>query len=60
MEETEIWYAVMANKRDSWDIGTYNKAEAIQMLREQGKGIIQAVDWTDHICLYELKYEEVV
>lgn len=52
------WYAVQAESSDAWDYGSYDYEEAVEMLKEQGKGLI-AVIIADY-CESEIWYEDIV
>ena len=53
------WFAVQEDSTDAWDNGTYNYEKAVQMLLEQGHGLIAVID-TDHdCCVQEITYDEV-
>ena len=53
------WFAVQEDSTDAWDNGTYNYEKAVQMLMEQGHGLIAVID-TDHdYCVQEIAYDEV-
>lgn len=55
------WYAVQTSREDDWSNGSYNYDEAVQMLKEQGCGLIAVIEevGTDACCIEEIKYEEV-
>lgn len=42
--EIERFYAVQKTPDDPWDYGSYDFAEASQMLREQGDGLIAVIE----------------
>lgn len=52
-----LWFAVMANEDDDWSIGTEDIEEAKQMLLEQGRGLIAAINGM--ICMYKIYYEDL-
>ena len=65
-EETEdeatekvIWYAVTCDDYTDWDYGSLDRAEAIEMLKEQGEGQIAVIDDEDKFCLDVIDYEDV-
>lgn len=53
------WYAVLKNPDDDWDNGSYDKAEAIEMLREQGYGEIAVIDEEENYCDESWGFDEV-
>jgi hypothetical protein len=60
MKEKRIWYAVQEQSSDGWDKGSYNINEAVAMLKEQGRGLIAAIDEEDAFCLDEYTYDELI
>ena len=52
------WYAVQETREDAWDYGSADKDTAIQMLKDQGHGLIAVIE--DDICIEEITFEEVV
>ena len=54
------WFAVQLDSTDEWGTGSYDYCEAIEMLKEQGAGLIAAVDEETSCCLYEISYDEVI
>ena len=60
MKEKKIWYAVQETSDDSWDKGSYNIDEAVAMLKEQGHGLIAAIDEDDAFCLDEYAYDDLI
>ena len=53
------WYAVQEERTDAWDNGSYDYKEAVQMLKEQGHGLIAVIDDDAKVCLEEIEYEEL-
>lgn len=53
------WFAVQEDSADAWDNGTYNYEKAIQMLLEQGHGLIAVIDEDTNYCVQEITYDEV-
>ena len=55
------WYAVQENSEDAWDYGSESYSEAVQMLKDQGHGLIAVieVDEYDTLCVDEIEYEEL-
>lgn len=52
-----LWFAVMANENDDWSIGSEDIEEAKEMLLEQGRGLIAAINGS--ICMYKIYYEDI-
>lgn len=59
MTNTKFWYAVQETKEDAWDYGSYDKDEAIKMLREQGHGLIAVINEDTNFCENEIEFDEV-
>lgn len=55
----KLWYAVQETREDAWDYGSHDKEKAIEMLREQGHGLIAVIDEDTQFCTCEIEYEEV-
>lgn len=53
------WFAVQEDSTDAWDNGTYNYEKAVQMLLEQGHGLIAVIDREHDYCVQEITYDEV-
>ena len=53
------WFAVQENSADAWDNGSHNYDEAVQMLLEQGHGLIAVIDEDTNYRVQEITYEEV-
>ena len=53
------WFAVQEDSADAWDNGTYNYEKAVQMLLEQGHGLIAVIDREHDYCVQEITYDEV-
>ena len=60
MKEKRIWYAVQEQSSDGWDYGSYNIDEAVAMLKEQGHGLIAAIDEDNAFCMDEYTYDELI
>lgn len=59
-EISQIWFAVQETSEDSWDYGSHDLDEAIEMLREQGHGLIAVIEeGSDPVCINEFKYEDL-
>ena len=50
------WYAVQESREDRWDYGSYSYEKALQMLKDQGYGLISVI--TNGCCENEITYEE--
>lgn len=61
--ENKKWYAVQTDRTDDWGTGSYDYDEAVQMLKEQGYGLIAVIDEgndpSEALCVEEIEYEEV-
>lgn len=57
----KLWYAVQDTTNDDWDWGSYSYKEAVDMLQEQGSGLIAVIDVTnnDPLCVNEIYYDEI-
>jgi len=53
------WYAVQMESTDDWGNGSYDYNEAVEMLKEQGAGLIAVIDEETNYCLEEIRFEEV-
>ena len=53
------WYAVQKESTDAWDSGSYDFEEAVEMLLEQGEGLIAVIDEETNTCIEEYYYEEL-
>lgn len=53
------WFAVQEDSTDAWDNGTYNYEKAVQMLLEQGHGLIAVIAEDTNYCVQEITYDEV-
>lgn len=54
-----VWYAVQEKSEDAWDNGSHDLHEAVQMLAEQGSGLIAIIDDDDNFCLNEVEYKDL-
>ncbi len=59
MENKNRWYAIQKDRTDGWDIGSDEYDTAIQMLREQGCGLIAVIDENTGCCMEEITFEEL-
>lgn len=56
----KIWYAVQEKGEDAWDNGSLDMQEAVQMLAEQGSGMIAIIDDDDNFCLDVIEYKDLL
>ena len=56
--DDRIWFAVQRDSEDDWSFGSYDKDEAIKMLKRQGCGLIAVIN--NMTCMEEIYYEDVV
>lgn len=54
-----IWYAVQRTPEDAWDNGSYDLEEALEMLRNQGEGLIAVINDETKYCMEEIRYEDI-
>lgn len=54
-----VWYAVQEKSEDAWDNGSLDIHEAVQMLAEQGSGVIAIIDDDDNFCLDAIEYKDL-
>ena len=55
-----IWYAVQTKRTDAWDYGSYDYDEAVEMLNQQGGGLIAIINEATNFCEGELSFEDVI
>ena len=55
-----IWYAVQAERADAWDYGSYDYDEAVEMLNQQGKGLIAVINEDTNFCEGEITFEDIM
>ena len=53
------WFAVQEDSADAWDNGSHNYDEAVEMLLEQGHGLIAVINEDTNYCVQEITYDEV-
>lgn len=53
--KSNLWYAVQETREDDWGTGSYSYNEAVQMLKNQGCGLIAVID--GDVCVNEIEYE---
>ena len=51
------WYAVQRDRDDDWGDGSFDRKEAIKMLKEQGYGLIAVID--RDVCIEEIEYDDI-
>ena len=52
-----LWYAVQRDRDDDWGDGSFDRKEAIKMLKEQGYGLIAVID--GDVCTEEIEYDDI-
>ena len=57
--EDRRWYAVQETRDDAWDYGSHDYEEAVNMLKEQGDGLIAVINEHTGVCEKEIEFEEV-
>lgn len=55
-EDKRMWYAVQKTREDAWDYGSEDYSRAVQMLKEQGFGLIAVID--GDVCVEEVEIDE--
>lgn len=53
------WYAVQKETTDEWDYGSHDYAEAVEMLKKQGAGLIAVIEENTGVCVEEIKFEDL-
>ena len=53
------WYAVQETREDDWGYGSYSYDEAVEMLEEQGHGLIAFINEETNFCEDEILFEEI-
>lgn len=53
------WFAVQEDSTDAWDNGSHYYDEAVEMLLEQGHGLIAVINEDTNYCVQEITYDEV-
>jgi putative transcriptional regulator len=51
------WYAVQRDRDDDWGDGSFDRKEAIKMLKEQGYGLIAVID--GDVCIEEIEFDDI-
>lgn len=54
-----VWYAVQGSREDAWDNGSHDMIEAVQMLAEQGSGLIAVINEDTNYCIDEIEYKDI-
>lgn len=54
------WYAVQETREDAWDYGSHEYGKAVEMLKEQGSGLIAVIDEDSNVCVEEIEYEDAM
>lgn len=57
MEQKKYWYAVQETREDDWSYGSHDQETAIDMLREQGHGLIAVID--GDVCECEIEFSDL-
>ena len=57
--KNRVWYAVQNEPEDAWDYGSYSYHEALEMLKNQGHGLIAAIDTQTNFCLDQIFYDSL-
>ena len=61
--ENKKWYAVQTDRTDDWGTGSYDYDEAVQMLKEQGYGLIAVIDEgsnpSEAVCVEEIEFDSL-
>lgn len=58
--ESRKWYAVQRESSDAWDNGSYDYNEAVEMLKEQGCGLIAVINEGTSFCEDEIYFEDLL
>ena len=53
------WFALQETSDDPWDNGTHDYEDAVEMLLEQGHGLIAVINEDTNYCVQEIAYDEV-
>lgn len=53
------WYAVQENRMDAWDNGSDNYDRAVEMLIEQGCGLIAVINEDSGVCEEEIEFDDI-
>lgn len=60
MENKKLWYAVQKDSTDEWGNGSFDREEAVKMLKKQGYGLIAVIDEETQTCVEEIALGEIV
>ncbi len=55
--DSAVWYAVQQDRDDDWGNGSFDKDEALQMLKAQGCGLIAVIE--REVCKEEILFEDI-
>lgn len=47
-------------REDAWDYGSHEYEKAVEMLKEQGSGLIAVIDEDSNVCIEEIEYKEAM
>ena len=53
------WYAVQKDRTDAWDNGSHDYNTAVEMLKEQGCGLIAVINEDTGVCEEEIEYDDI-
>lgn len=56
---SKVWYAVQVDSTDTWDYGSHDYDEAVDMLRQQGCGLIAVINEDTNFCESEIQYSDI-
>lgn len=59
MENKKLWYAVQKDSTDEWGNGSFDREEAVKMLKKQGYGLIAIIDEETQTCVEEIEFKSV-
>lgn len=54
-----VWYAVQEDSTDGWDNGSYDYNVAVEMLKDQGHGLIAVINEATSFCVEEIHYQDL-
>lgn len=54
-----FWFALQKTREDAWDCGSYDLHTALDMLKEQGHGLVAVINTDTNFCVREISFEEV-
>lgn len=53
------WYAVQKDRTDAWDNGSHDYNTAVEMLKEQGCGLVAVINEDTGVCEEEIEYDDI-